>query len=444
MTSVVLDTMLYTRPAFTIAVTLRSRLLVTSNCLVSRTKWQFKTLSTTVSGQSDAENNPLHHDVSERCNVNVVHSTYDSIPEGPYPPLYEFVTQKWGTIQVADQKVSIIDGSTGIQRTFGDHYRTLTGLAQALGDTFNIHEGDTVALFSPNHVDYLPITLAVALRGAKLTPVNPLYTAVELSKVIEASGASVLIVHTSCLPVALQFVNNKTAVRSVIVMNDDDGTIVPEGTTDLAALRVPQKLATDSEYTHRTLRARYADNASHPVVLPYSSGTTGQPKGVCLTHQNIISNLLQLEVAECIKTVFPPHHKLITPLPFFHIYAFTAGMLYTGWQGHTVITMSQRFDLERFCQLVETHRPERAHLVPPIILGLAKSPLVDKYDLSSLKMCLSAAAPLGTQLADSLHKRLGLRVKQAWGTGRCICSVDSANLGTNLFLPLLVLQECRS
>jgi 4-coumarate--CoA ligase len=108
-------------------------------------------------------------------------------------------------------------------------------------------------------------------------------------------------------------------------------------------------------------------------------------------------------------------HKLISPLPFFHIYGFLASLLYCGWRGQELITMSDRFDLPTFCKLVEDHKPDRAHLVPPIILGLAKHPIVDKFDLSSMKMIISAAAPLGKDTEDAARKRLGSDVKQAWG-----------------------------
>jgi len=77
--------------------------------------------------------------------------------------------------------------------------------------------------------------------------------------------------------------------------------------------------------------------------------------------------------------------------------------------------MSGRFDLELFCQLVEKHKPQRARLVPPIIIHLAKNPIIEKYDLSSLNMIVSAAAPLSKDVEDTVQKRIGAEVKQAWG-----------------------------
>jgi len=111
----------------------------------------------------------------------------------------------------------------------------------------------------------------------------------------------------------------------------------------------------------------------------------------------------------------PQDHKLYSPLPFFHIYGFLASLLYSAWKGNELITTSGRFDLETFCGLVQEHKPERAHLVPPIILNLGKQPVVDNYDLSSIKMIVSAAAPLGLETETMTTKRIGANIKQAWG-----------------------------
>lgn len=122
---------------------------------------------------------------------------------------------------------------------------------------------------------------------------------------------------------------------------------------------------------------------------------------------------------------------MISPLPFFHIYGMTVSMLHTAWNGNPVITMSGRFDFETFLKLVDEHRPDRAHLVPPIMVGLAKHPLVDQYDMSSIKCIISAAAPLGVATQSAVEKRLGGKcvVKQAWGMSELspigTCNTDS-------------------
>jgi acyl-CoA synthetase (AMP-forming)/AMP-acid ligase II len=334
-------------------------------------------------------------------------SPFPSIEEGPYPPLFEFVTENYKPYGgYLDNQIAAIDGTTGLQRTFNDYYATATGLAGALRHGLGVVENNTVAMFCPNHVDYAPTVLAVALCGAKITPVNPMYTADELGKVLDRSRSKVLIVHTSRLDVGLQAAKNST-VEHIIVLADEENEATPEGTTSFDSLR-NHEAAFDA-----TVKEIHRNTTTHPVCLPYSSGTTGLPKGVCLTHSNLVANLLQMERVEGL--AFPFDHKLISPLPFFHIYAFTVSMLYPAWKGQTVITTSGRFVLEEFCQLVEKHRPQRSHLVPPILLGLAKHPVVDKYDMSSLQTIISAAAPLSVETEAAIKKRLGCDVKQAWG-----------------------------
>jgi 4-coumarate--CoA ligase len=270
----------------------------------------------------------------------------------------------------------------------------------------HIREDSTVAMYCPNHVDYLPVALAVSLCGAKLTPINPMYTATELERVLDLSGSSVLFVHTSKLDVALETVKKSKNVKHVVVITDE-GEAVPEGTIHLDSLRH------DDGIPMKTIQVEHRETASHPFLLPYSSGTTGLPKGVRLSHSNIVANLLQCEAVEGIG--FPPDHKLISPLPFFHIYAFSVSLLYPAWKGNQVITMSKGFDLELFCKLVEEHQPERAHLVPPILIGLQKHPMIDNFDMSSLRVIVSAAAPSSAALEEAVKDRLNCDVKQGWG-----------------------------
>ena len=143
----------------------------------------------------------------------------------------------------------------------------------------DIREESTVALYCPNHVDYLPVALAVSLCGAKLTPINHLYTATESERVLDLSRSSVLFVHTSKLEVALESVKNSKYIKHVVVITDE-GEAVPEGTINLDSIRH------DEGSLNQTVEAVHRATASHPFLLPYSSGTTGLPKGVCLSHSN--------------------------------------------------------------------------------------------------------------------------------------------------------------
>ncbi|KAF3159406.1 hypothetical protein TWF751_000778 [Orbilia oligospora] len=154
------------------------------------------------------------------------------------------------------------------------------------------------------------------------------------------------------------------------------------------------------------------DPAKDLAFLVYSSGTTGLPKGVMLSHRNIVANILQGTAAEV--NLKPESDTVLGFLPFFHIYGLTCIMHMTFYLGIKLVIM-ERFDLEKFCQLVETYKVTFAYVVPPVVLGLAKHPIVAKYNLSSIRMMNSGAAPLTSEIQDALFNRLNLKTKQGYG-----------------------------
>ncbi|MCX7890622.1 MAG: AMP-binding protein, partial [Rhodobacteraceae bacterium] len=148
----------------------------------------------------------------------------------------------------------------------------------------------------------------------------------------------------------------------------------------------------------------------HVVVLPYSSGTTGLPKGVMLSHRNLVVNVIQCDGLVSLQ----PRERTLAFLPFFHIYGMQVLMNLYLARGGVLITLP-RFELEAALRIMQDHRTFRLFVAPPVVLALAKHPLVDRFDLSALKVILSAAAPLGTDLAEACAKRLGVEVIQGYG-----------------------------
>src|SRR5262249_17742706 len=149
------------------------------------------------------------------------------------------------------------------------------------------------------------------------------------------------------------------------------------------------------------------------VALPYSSGTTGLPKGVMLTHTNLVAELATVSGRPDV--VFPDENDvLLAFLPFFHIYGIVMFLNLALYRGSTIVT-TPRFDLEQYLEMIQRFGVTYLHLVPPVALALAKHPLVDKYDLSKVSWALSAAAPLGGPVADAFTARLGTKLVQAYG-----------------------------
>ena len=146
------------------------------------------------------------------------------------------------------------------------------------------------------------------------------------------------------------------------------------------------------------------------VALPYSSGTTGLPKGVMLTHYNLVANMCQMEGLQ----YFTQNDTLICVLPLFHIYGLVVVLNMGLYQGATIVTVP-RFDLEPFLQVIQDYGVTLTHLVPPIVLLLSKNPVVDNYDLSKLKTIFSGAAPLDEHLTRACMQRIGCDVRQGYG-----------------------------
>jgi acyl-CoA synthetase (AMP-forming)/AMP-acid ligase II len=144
-------------------------------------------------------------------------------------------------------------------------------------------------------------------------------------------------------------------------------------------------------------------------VLPFSSGTTGLSKGVMLTHRNLVANMEQIRAIHRIGA----DDVLVGLLPFFHIYGQTVVVNLGLAQGATIVTMP-RFDMGGFLDLLERHRVTRAHVAPPVVLGLAKAPGVEGRDLA-LQVVISGAAPLDAETANRASERLGAPVRQGYG-----------------------------
>lgn len=291
----------------------------------------------------------------------------------------------------AGDRVILTDGPTGESytgRQLTRRIRQLAGGLQAQG----VGPGTVLAIMAPNLPDYATVFHAAALAGATVTTINPTYTAAEVAHQLKDSGAGLLVTIPAFLPVAMAAVEG-SGVREVL-------TISPaEGHRSIDRLMGPE------------LTAQVPVDLDHHVqVLPYSSGTTGLPKGVMLSHRNMVVNVDQalplLDVQEGEVTV--------AFLPFFHIYGMNVLMNTFLAKGAGLVTMP-RFDLESLLGHVQTHRVHRLLIAPPVAIALAKHPLVDKFDLSSLKVVMSAAAPLGPEVAGAVAKRLGCSVIQGYG-----------------------------
>ncbi|HEX5166818.1 MAG TPA: AMP-binding protein [Thermomicrobiales bacterium] len=314
-------------------------------------------------------------------------------PDVTYPDsaLTPFILRN--AAQLGD-KPAIIDGPTGRVMTYSQLAENIRARAAGLAGA-GLAKGDVLTIYAPNDPEYAVAFHAIISIGAIVSTANPLLTAGELgAQLIDANARYLLTV-----PGLLDAARSAAATAGI----PDDRIFVfgeADGVRSLASLSIPG-----------TRPPQVAIDPEDIAVLPYSSGTTGLPKGVMLTHRNLVAQDAQLASEG---EVIQHDDVVIAVLPFFHIYGMSVIMNHGISQGATLVTMP-RFDLPQFLQLIQDHRVTRAFLVPPIVLALAKHPIVENYDLSSLQVIFCGAAPLGADLSQAAASRLDCIIKQGYG-----------------------------
>jgi acyl-CoA synthetase (AMP-forming)/AMP-acid ligase II len=286
---------------------------------------------------------------------------------------------------------ALVDGVTGRVVTYGELREQVRRVAAGLAG-LGVWKGDVVALYSPNSPEFAIAFHAIARLGATVTPANPANTSRELAHQLSDAGAKILVTAPSLLEKARAAIEESGCSIELIM------------TDDTAGLPSLVSIARDSDPPEVSI-----EPATDVVALPYSSGTTGLPKGVMLTHRNLVANLAQIEAVERGEL-----RALMGVLPFFHVYGLVVILNFGLRIGATIVTLP-RFELELFLKALQDWRVELAHIVPPIAVALAKHAAVDHYDLRPLQVLFSGAAPLGPALTDAVQRRLSVTVKQGYG-----------------------------
>ena len=289
-------------------------------------------------------------------------------------------------------KPALIDGPTGRTLSYAELARAVRRVAANLARR-GFAKGDVFAIYSPNLPEYAVALHAVATLGGIATTANPVSTPRELGLQLKDAGAKYLVTVPELLDRALE-ATSQTPVKEVFTF----------GETATASAFAALMEETDST------PAVAIEPKKDLVALPYSSGTTGLPKGVMLTHRNLVANVLQ---TSAVVQATEEEHS-IAVLPFYHIYGFTVLLNISLYQGVTIVTMP-RFDLELFLRLMQDYAITRANVVPPIVLALAKHPLVARYDLRALLSINSGAAPLDASVEQACSDRLKCFVAQGYG-----------------------------
>lgn len=318
--------------------------------------------------------------------VTIIKSTFPDVPIRDLS-ITERVMEGLGD---DPDRIVLIDGPSGREVSVGQFIGGVKALAGGL-TAKGLGQGACIALMAPNLPEYCIVLHGVAWAGGTITTVNPTYTAHEVRHQLNNSGAVLLITVGPFLETAREAIEG-TGVQEIYVIGEAGGA---RPLTELMGPPLDSQAPVDLD--------------ALPVALPYSSGTTGLPKGVMLTHRNLAVNLDQALAAAKVED----HEFTVVFLPFFHIYGLLLANIYLS-TASTMVTMP-RFDLEQYLTLCARYKTPRLWIVPPVAIALAKHPIIDKFDLSAVRQVNSAAAPLGADLAEALGQRLHCVATQGYG-----------------------------
>lgn len=307
----------------------------------------------------------------------------------PEVPLTDLVLRR---ARELGDKPALIEGVSGRVVTYAQLEQRINEVASGLNKR-GFKKGQVFGILSPNCPEYGIAFHAVAKLGGINSPINPLYTEKEIGHQLKDAGARFLVTIPQFLDKA-RVAAQEAGVEEVFVFGE------AEDVTPFASLVDQGVQPPDVKI----------DIREDLVALPYSSGTTGLPKGVMLTHHNLVSNIMQME-GLC---YFTEDDRLVCVLPLFHIYGLVVILNMGLYVGATIVTLP-RFDLEQFLETLSKYQITLAHLVPPIVLALSKHPRVDDFDLSNLRMLFSGAAPLDKNLTQACMQRLNCRLRQGYG-----------------------------
>ncbi|XP_041484296.1 4-coumarate--CoA ligase-like [Lytechinus variegatus] len=306
----------------------------------------------------------------------------------------DFIYEKFD--QYGDS-VAVADAATGRSYTFTqvkDYSRRIASALTRQG----MKKGDVIGIISPNVPEYVLMHCGIAEMGGVMSGVNPLYTEDEIYYQLEMVEAKLIVTVPPFAEKCLNTMKKLPGIQDVYVFGEAEGC------------KSFKSLLGDDGSACPNVKVSPEDT----YALLFSSGTTGLPKGVILTNKTVLSNLCQIEAyPELLDT----NHEdtVLDLLPYFHSYGLVVIMLHGLRAGARQVAIS-RFDPEVFLKTIQDYKVSLLYLVPPIILFLAKHPMVDKYDLSAVRQITSGAAPLGGEMVASVETRLGIKIiRQGFG-----------------------------
>ncbi|KAL0829361.1 hypothetical protein ABMA28_004139 [Loxostege sticticalis] len=336
---------------------------------------------------------------------NVVISPFKDV-QIPETTVVDYV---WRNLDKWPTKTAAVCAVTNRGYTYEQMYKLSRTFGANLRKKFNIKDGDTVALMSPNTPEYPVVSFGVLAAGGIVTTLNPIYTSYEVKRQIELSDVKLVVAYVDIVPVVKEAL--KLAKIDLKIIAIDVDRPLPEGTISY------KELVEDKHIDFNILKEvnRKPDDVA---FLPYSSGTTGLPKGTELTNKNFIANCEQqnTELRQYYPTSETYQDSVLAILPMFHSYGLSIIMLHKLSVGLRLVTLP-KFQPDTFLNAMIQHRLNLMFLAPPMVLFLGSSPAVTKKHFENIHSITSGAAPLPSADIENLFRKADRELSFVQGYG---------------------------
>jgi 4-coumarate--CoA ligase len=287
-------------------------------------------------------------------------------------------------------------------------------------DRLGVGEGKVILAFTPNHI-YVPI-LYLAAAGSKriFTGVNPTYTIDEVTHQIRSVDAALVFIHPSLLQTGLAAAGLAGVPTDRVYLFAETEVAPIQGVSDWRSITVEATEAATWEWD--PLQGNNAVNTI--AAINFSSGTSGVPKGVCITHHNLVAN-----ASQAIFSTFevplqprsdPGREKWLAFLPLYHAYSQLWTINIACKKGIPVYIM-QKFIYCDFLRYIQTFGITTLQLAPPVLIMLTKRSETSQYDISTLRHLICGGAPLSQDLQNEVSGRFRVVVSQGWGMSETTC-----------------------
>ncbi|GKT42464.1 acyl-CoA ligase easD [Colletotrichum spaethianum] len=364
------------------------------------------------------------------------------VPQLPIDPpdsitIAEFMSnEKYGRYPVAEARNPYTCGLSGKSYTASEVKQRTDALARAIAKKLDFapNEGTewdkVVALFSLNTIDYIPFTHAVHRLSGIVTPASAAYSAQELEHQLRSSNAKALFTCIPLLETALK------AAKAVNLANDRIFLLSVPGVSQKTPYITLDDLIQEGKSLPELEPLKWVkgQGARQPAYLCYSSGTSGLPKAVMISHRNVIANVLQFTTYESVarKELGIKTQVCLGLLPFSHIYGLVVIAHCGTWRGDAIIVLP-KFELKQFLDSVQRFKISYLPVVPPIVIQVIRNQeLCNKYDLTCVRFIYTGAAPLGPETVEDLKRQYPKwHVGQGYGmteTSTVVCTTSETDI----------------